>query len=186
MRRLRTALATTAVACLLTACGGGGNPEPAPLPRTSSPSPTASPSATPPVMPAAARGNSRHSAQAFVRHYVDVLNYATFTGDTAAARTLDDASCKSCQRMLGAIDSIYRGQGAVVGGAWAPTPIGDARFPDRQGWTIDARIRYGPQTVTERSGAAPKRYTGGSRIVSFILRATTNGGWSVSEWTRSG
>ena len=87
MRQLLTALATTTAACLLTACGGSGNPEPAPLPTTSTPSPTASASPTPPAMPAAAREKTKAGAIAAVRHFLKAMAFAGDTGQTSVFGT---------------------------------------------------------------------------------------------------
>ena len=185
MRGRHTLAAICGVLCLLLALtsGCGGSPEPKPPPKAE-PSTSPSPSATPPVMPAAAKATTRSGARAFVRHYVDVLNYATFTGDTSAAHALDAGKCESCNRMLASIQTIYDGGGHVEGGAWTPTPVSDVRHPGGKGWTVDAKVTYGPQQVFQTADATPKKYTGGGRLVSFIL-APHGEGWKVTEWTRS-
>jgi len=183
--RLTTGLAAGLVATglLLSGCGGD-SPEPKPLPKESKSSPSASPSATPPEMPVAAKKKTRAGAIAFVRHYVAVLNYATFSGQTSAARALDGGKCSSCKRMLASIDSVYEKGGRVEGGAWKPTPVSDIPHPGGSGWTVDAKISYGPQVVYATADAEPKKYTGGGRLVSFILESS-GGAWEVSEWTRA-
>jgi len=172
-----------AAGLLLSGCGGD-SPEPKPLPKDSKISPSESPSATPPAMPAAAKKKTKAGAVSFVRHYVAVLNYATFSGETDAARAMDGGKCKSCTRMLASIDSIYEKGGRVVGGAWKPTPVSNVPHPGGKGWTVDAKIAYGPQSVYASADAKPKKYTGGGRLVSFILEAS-RGGWRVTDWTRA-
>ena len=80
--RLTTGLAAGLVAAglLLSGCGGD-SPEPKPLPKDSKSSPSASPSATPPEMPAAAKKKTKAGAIAFVRHYVELINYAGRSGE---------------------------------------------------------------------------------------------------------
>lgn len=187
----RLAAGSTAVAVLLAfAAACGGSPEPQPLPKPSSstsPSPSASASAepTPPVMPEAAGAKTKAGAEAFVRHYVDVLNYATFTGDTETAQALDGGKCTSCDRMLKSIKHVYDSGGRVEGGAWTPTPVGQAPFPDGSGRTLDVKITYGPQSVFADAKSEAKRYTGGGRLVSFVLEIKAGGGWQIAEWTRA-
>src|SRR5689334_5309504 len=122
--RARQQLAVVVGVLCFAVAGCGGSPEPKSLPKKS-PSPSASRSVTPPVMPDAAKETTKAGATAFVRHYVDVLNYATFTGDTEPAHSLDGGKCKSCERMLASIESIYSAGGHVEGGAWTPTPVSD-------------------------------------------------------------
>jgi hypothetical protein len=182
----RLAAGLIAAGLVLAGCGGSAEPKSLPAP-TKSPSPSASPSAAPtaPVLPEAAKAKTKAGAEAFVRHYVQVLNYATFTGKTDAARALDDGKCSSCQRMLASIDAIYTKGGNVKGGAWTPTLVSDVPHPGGNGWTVDAKITYGPQTVVRATNAQPEKYTGGGRLVSFILETSRDGGWQVREWTRA-
>ena len=84
----RSAGGVVASVAVLTASlvGCTSNAEPSTLPTptlSASPSASPSPSATPPTMPAEAEGTSPRAAKAFVRYWVDALNYATTTGDTA-------------------------------------------------------------------------------------------------------
>lgn len=173
-----------ASACLglgLAGCGGSAKPSTLPKPSASS---SPSPSATPPVLPAAAKEKTKAGAIAFVRHYVDVLNYATFSGETDTARKLDGEHCESCERMLAAIDAIYENGGQVEGGAWKPSPVSQAPQPGGNGWAVDTKISYGPQDVVPSKGAEAKHYTGGGRLVTFLVEYRS-GTWAVSEWTRA-
>ena len=55
-------------------CSDEAAPSGSPVPSDSS---SATPSASVPALPDAARGRSPEAAEAFVRHYVDLINYAT-------------------------------------------------------------------------------------------------------------
>jgi hypothetical protein len=183
--RWQPRFAAVAALVLLLVAGCGGDPKPKSLPSPkASPSPSASASATPPLLPDLARQNTRAGAIAFVKHYVNVLNFVTFNGNVEAARVLDAGHCTSCNRMLGAIDSIYTKGGHVAGGAWTPTVVSDVRNPSRKGWTVDAKVSYGPQEVTRSANAQPQKYTGGGRVLTFILTFSPEG-WKVSDWTRA-
>ncbi len=96
---------------LLAACSAGSEDEsanPAPtaeptptLGQAGSPEPTG-PQVTEPTLPAAARGSSVRSAKAFVRHYIDLLNYAMVTGDTRAFRAVS-APMRRMQTVRGSL-----------------------------------------------------------------------------------
>jgi len=103
------------------------NPSPAPLPtqstestQSSSPSDTAtpSPSETPPVLPAAARGTSENAAKAFAGYYVDVVNFAMRTGETASLRALATAGCTTCIAISDRIQEVYDQGGRLEGRGW--------------------------------------------------------------------
>lgn len=50
----------------------------------------------PPDLPAAGQEGTLEGAEAFVRHYIDLLNYASGTGDTKALAEVSDRECGGC------------------------------------------------------------------------------------------
>ena len=86
--------------------------EPSPLESPSgSASPSASPSAAaadaPPSMPPEARGTTAASAEAFVRHWVAVLNYSGPAGESAELRRLSTKACVDCDAIADFIDTVW-------------------------------------------------------------------------------
>ncbi len=88
----RPALVGLVVALAVGLAGCSDDPAP-----SGSPQPTASSSATPsasvPTLPEAAKGDGPKAAEAFVRHYVDLINYGLATLDS---RPLAEASTEEC------------------------------------------------------------------------------------------
>ena len=83
--RLLLPLCAAALAgSLVSGCTSSAEPSPLP-PTPSSSSAAPSPSPTPPSLPPEAEGTSPKAAKAFVRHWVDTINYAMSTGDTQFA-----------------------------------------------------------------------------------------------------
>ncbi len=113
----------------LAGCSGESAPKPAPP----SSSPTASDSASdepsnaapspsveePPEMPAAAKGTSKKSAEAFVRYAVEVLNYTsqTLRRETAARRSRHE-DCAGCASLAPYVEGIRAARAACVAGMW--------------------------------------------------------------------
>jgi hypothetical protein len=167
----------------LAACGGDDSPPEAEPTRTAS-TPTTTPSPTPPTLPAAAKGRGAASAKAFVRHYIDVLNYATFTGDVSALRHLGAKHCGSCQNVVNGIRSIYVAGGTVKGGAFKVTKMDALAHPASHGYTVDAFTKFSAQRIYRTSlRKHPDRYKAGSNIFSFILARRQR--WVVRDWSRS-
>src|SRR5436190_10373811 len=170
--------AVMALLCLLLA-GCGGNPEPKPAPKAE-PSSSPSASATPPVLPAAAKPKTKAGADAFVRHYVSVLNYAGASGDTGPLRDLSLDTCVKCAALTNGIDRVYGAGGELNGGGW--TVVGTKAYGWRQGhFFLDARINSAPQQLVPKKGAAPQQFAGAkNRLRSFVLERDSTG-WKVSE-----
>ena len=95
-----------AAAVLLAGCGSEDPREP-----KGHSTPSATPAATPPTMPAQARENTPAGAIAFVKHYIDVFNYASNTGDVADLQKLSDPECDGCNSYI----RLYKGTYAAGG-----------------------------------------------------------------------
>ena len=118
-RRRRALAAALALALAATLSGCQSNPEPPPLDHAAtSASPAPSPTLNAPTLPPEARGTSKAAAKAFVRHWIEVLNYAGPTGDTAALRQLSDEDCAACRAIADFIEQIYGGGGQIRGEGW--------------------------------------------------------------------
>lgn len=70
-------------------------------------------------MPAAARENTAAGAIAFVRHYIDVFNYASNTGDVAELQLLSDPKCEGCTSYIDTIQSSHSSGGDIEGFRWS-------------------------------------------------------------------
>ena len=156
---------------MLTGCDS--NPSPAPLP-SESPSPSSSspsPTAPPPTLPAAAKGTSEAAAKAFVRYWIDTLNYATATGETNALQNLGTADCESCKNFSDTIDEIYGAGGEVTSEGWdlrSATPV--ANQP-RNMPILQLSMFLHPQTVRKTAGSAREQLDGGRQpMTMFLLR----------------
>ena len=58
-------------------------------------------------MPAQAKQDTPEGAAAFVKHYIDVFNYAASTGDVDELSRLSDPACKPCRRYADKFEAIY-------------------------------------------------------------------------------
>jgi hypothetical protein len=124
---MRRAFAAAALALCLSA--GCSDDEPGPTPTTSSSSsdgmtasgspPTATiTTPTPPELPDAARAKTTAGAKAFVKYYVDVLNYGYRYQDESALRKISATACKICQSFRRNIHHLKQSGGRQIGGSW--------------------------------------------------------------------
>ncbi|MEJ5914432.1 DUF6318 family protein, partial [Pseudokineococcus sp. 1T1Z-3] len=95
-------------------------PTPAPPAPTSStapePTPTAEPTQTPPPLPPEAGTGDAVGAEAFIRHFFDVSNYAYLSGETVGLRALSDPGCNTCNDMISYFDDVTGSGGRLEGG----------------------------------------------------------------------
>src|SRR5215204_1221407 len=95
--------------------GSCSDPEPK-EPKSSPTSPA--PTATAPTMPTQAEENTPEGAAAFVKHYIDVFNYASNTGDVEELSRLSSPECEGCQSYIKLYRDTYEAGGYFEGGEW--------------------------------------------------------------------
>lgn len=167
--------------CLLVSGCGGDDPQPAPSP-TKSPSPSET-TPTPPEMPEAARERDRAGSELFVRHYIELLNHAQSTGETAPMREAEEPTCRSCKSIREDLENLYASGGSLEGGSWKIARVLDSSASGDSGRVISLVVEFGPQVVRRPAPAKPERLEGGSLPLTMNLSATREG-WIVRDWTR--
>lgn len=106
------------LAVLLTLGACSSDPEPKEPKRTAT---SATPTATPPTMPAQAKEDTPEGAFSFSRHFVDTLNFGVSTGATEPLASLSSESCSACVKYRQTIESDHRDGGQVEGFKWTIT-----------------------------------------------------------------
>lgn len=155
----RAVLACAALGCALTlaSCSGSGASD------TGSDQPGSG-------VPSYATENSRHGAQQFAAYWVDSLNQATTSGDTAQLKTLALDSCDVCADFAAHLDRIYAAGGHVDTDGWKVTSVVPvAGQPDNlPGFQVQADVA--PQTVYESKDAKPEKYKGGTESMQMFIK----------------
>ena len=129
-------------------------------------------------MPPEARGTTPAAAEAFVRHWVEVLNYSGPAGESAALRRISTKACVDCDAIADFIDTVSRGGGRISGRGWTFVSSKSVRRVSSHAATVQADIRVNPQTVIVKRGARPQRFRGGERLKTFHLSSAT-GMWKL-------
>ena len=123
VNRSRTALtALSMISVLALGACSGDDPEP----KVADPSPSAtlpsSPSTTPvsgpvePTMPAEARGTDAAAAEAFVKFYWEMVNYAEQSSDLAGLRRIAAPECNACKQGMRYLKDVFEAGGEIAGG----------------------------------------------------------------------
>lgn len=161
----------------LSGCAGEEPVEPPPLaaPTTASPSATPTPSPSgPPTLPPEARGTSDKAAIAFVRHWIDLVNYAGDTLDTRPLRVVSAPSCDGCLGGIRALESIRSRGGKLLNHQWT---IRSTELVSRSPELLQVRVMFdiAPSQTIERAGAQPEKLKGGPKVYVFDVQRSETG-----------
>lgn len=186
MRRsgvLAHAVVCSMLALALAGCGSS-NPKPAspasePVP--SSVTPTASASPVAPTLPAEAKGTSAAAAKAFVRHFVETLNYSETSGDTTALRTLYSRECAFCEGISDGLDRIKLHGGAIKTTGWTVLGLDMSNPSAGRPIQVVATVRVAPQTVIMKRGAKAEHFGGQTHGVRRFLLRERDGMWLITD-----
>ena len=137
-RRRRIVAAAVALALLpVTACSGGGTtPGATAAPESSGPTASPTPTATPtptasykpadasgkaqnvpvPVLPEAAKAETKEGLEAFARYWFQLLSYGYETGDVSRLVNITSPDCRSCDRAKTVMTGWHEAGRWLVGG----------------------------------------------------------------------
>ena len=166
---MRLVALVMAAALLFAGCTEDRPKEPDP---TTKPSPTA----TVPSMPAEATQKTVGGAAAFVKHYVDVLNYASNTGDVKELQKLSDPKCEGCNTYIDLFKRTYEAGGYYKDAEWSLSDL-EATHQDSTLVVFAAAHVPGGRFKTS-SSAAEKRGKTEDPDLAFEP-SLTNGNWSL-------
>ncbi|WP_193605024.1 DUF6318 family protein [Nocardioides dongkuii] len=187
----RVLLAGVAVTLgLLSGCSDDADPSPmvSPTPSSSSAGST-SPSHAPtpagpvePTLPPEAEGDDAAAAEAFVRHYWEMVNYAQATGDVAGLRRLESPTCEACAGGRRTIEETYGAGGSIEGGEARVSSAQAGRLGTAVGrvFGVTVEVDIAEQVVNE-PGAETVRHDGGTFTFDFIVQ-NERGSLLVARW----
>lgn len=163
-----------ATAFVLGACTS----KPAPLePSGPPPSASASPTITVPTPVAQVSEDTPEGAAAFVKHYVDVFNYAAATGDVEELSRLSSPDCGGCQSYITLYRDTYKAGGYFKGGDWK---IGDFQVkPGEADTVLFAKVTSEAGTYVTESGSSPQPGNGENSDLTFVAKRTAQG-WMLT------
>lgn len=180
----RAAIAAATLPLLL---GGCTDDDPVPqIPDPTTPSPTASETSTEPVeptLPPEAQGKGAKAAEAFVRHYYAMVNYAQATGDTKGLKPLALASCAACSGGLDFIEDIYARGGTNEGGEYtvvSSKTTGRRIEGPNPSYYLTVVTENTRQTISG-AGDLDAVYEAGKSTLQFQVVGNPEG-WQVASW----
>jgi hypothetical protein len=192
-------LAATVLA--LAACNGGGN-TPAAEPTSASPSVSATPSGTPtpaaaykpadatgkaqnvpvPVLPAAAKAETKEGAIAFAGYWFKVLSYSYETGDLKLLESVTSQSCGPCEKAKKVISAWYEEGRWLVGGKIS-TPAIETTFSKGAdtNYKVAVQAHQVPLTYVRADGTVSKTDPKGDDTGNLLLISYRDAAWHLND-----
>ena len=128
-------------------------------------------------MPAAAKGDGRAAAKAFVKYYIDLINYAEVTGDVRPLQRVTTHRCHDCKAIIDAISNTYQRGGWYRTAGWVPSEWFVVLTAESSG-TVAASI-HSPEQRYKPSGEAAVRFVDSSDFVMQFRLSYVARGWAV-------
>ena len=135
-------------------------------------------------MPPEARGTTAAAAEAFVRHWVKVLNYSGPAGDSRQLRRISSSDCLDCDAIADAIQRVSREGGTIAGRGWTVLRLRPSHGPPGNHWVVRADVQVHPQTVVPRRDGKPQKFAGGRRL-KIMYVASKRGSWVMERLDQS-
>ncbi|WP_426979816.1 DUF6318 family protein [Pseudarthrobacter sp. O4] len=187
----------------VTACSGGGaEPNASPSAGTQSPSVSPTPSATPsptasykpadasgraqnvpvPVLPEAAKLETKEGLEAFARYWFQLLSYGYETGDTSRLLAITSRECRACERAKEVMTGWHEERRWLAGGK-TDTPSVSTTFLVAPDGNYQVAIQVSQTAISYYNSdgtlhqATPKPEDTGN----LMLAAFRDGAWYVNN-----
>ncbi|WP_427004612.1 DUF6318 family protein [Pseudarthrobacter sp. H2] len=201
-RRAVAAVAVAASLLLTTACSNGGSSPGAP-PATESPSalvtstPTVTPTPTPsykpadasgkaqnvpvPVLPEAAKVETKDGLEAFARYWFSQLNFAYETGRLGGLNSVTAPDCEFCTNVTRALATNYEGDRWLAGGRIETPSISTTYTAQADGdYQVIVQVQQASITYYRPGGTEFRTSTPPSDTGNVMLAAFKDGQWHLS------
>ncbi|BCW65967.1 hypothetical protein NicSoilB4_07300 [Arthrobacter sp. NicSoilB4] len=187
----------------VTACTGGGTtPSASAAPATSSPAASPTPTATPtptasykpadasgraqnvpiPVLPEAAKAETKEGLEAFARYWFQLLSYGYETGDVSRIVDITSPTCRACERAK-AVMTGWNDEGRWLVGGKVDTPSVSTTFIVAPDGNYQVAVQGSQASISYYNAdgtlhqAAPKPEDTGN----LMLAVFRDGAWYVNN-----
>lgn len=208
-RRRRIFAAAVALSLLsVTACTGGGTtPGATAAPESSSPTASPAPTATPiptasykpadasgraqnvpvPVLPEAAKAETKEGAIAFAEHWYEALNYAYQTGDFGPLDAVTGPGCRMCAKVRPGIVE-WNSEGRWIAGGLVEVKGAFTEFVKTADghYQVTTQLEQ-PDGSLHRADSSIEKSVPASQVLADIMTIRfTDGGWNAVDVDRLG
>ncbi|GCD91451.1 DUF6318 family protein [Nocardioides sp. LS1] len=135
-------------------------------------------------MPEAAKAHTAAGAEAFVKFYWEMVNYAQFTGDLDALEQLGEDGCAACNGGVKFLRNVYAKGGTVKGGRSTVSELHATRLSvgNHDAYEVTFKLANTLQVIDYEGDKDDQRYPAAIVSGQFVVDPATPG-WSVGFWT---
>ena len=167
--------------------------------QSASPSVTATPTPTPvavykpatstgraenvpvPVLPEAAKANSKEGLVAFARYWFQVLSYAYETGDLTDVRSMSGPNCGLCTNLEKALTAAWSDSKWIDGGR-IETPVVEGNFEADESQQITVQAIQELIEIRRADGSLFQEPTEASNRAMLVVATFGTNGWTLIDF----
>jgi hypothetical protein len=131
-------------------------------------------------MPAKAKEDSAAGAVAFVRYWLNLLNYSGRTLDSDRLRKASSTRCVDCDAIADFIDKVKSHGGEIDGRGWQLLGTRDVHALNNRSFIIRGRVQVDAQRVVPRRGDKAQTFAGANRVKTFVV-ARSGPNWRLAR-----
>ncbi|MFF2246005.1 DUF6318 family protein [Arthrobacter sp. NPDC058130] len=206
-RRACAALLVSISLVSVAACSGGGTPPPGPPPSESQSPAASSPSATPtpaasykpadatgkaqnvpvPVLPEAAKAETKEGAVAFAKHWYALLNYAYQTGEFRLMDEVTDSSCRLCAKVRPGIVE-WNSEGRWIAGGLVQAKGAYTNFvkTSQGSYQVTTQLEQSAGTLYRANSSVEKSVPASQVLADIMILRFSDGRWTAMDIDRIG
>lgn len=133
-----------------------------------------------PSFPDDAAVDSLKGAEAFVRHYIDLLNYAANTGDIRALQRVSSRECSGCKTYEDLYRATYENGGYMREPGWTPTDLFAA---DEGAGSVGVLVTVRAPRMRYKLSADSKEKFGAADVYKLRFGVSRrSGAWVVNDF----
>ncbi|GAA1110301.1 hypothetical protein GCM10009668_33680 [Nocardioides dubius] len=131
------------------------------------------------------RSADEAGAEAFVRHYFVLVNYAQATGDLEPLRAVSGAGCSACRGGIESLERLARKGQTVIGGDYSVARVRSVEGLGGGRFALRLVVDSTPQRVLNSAGDEVRRHAGAQTDVVLGVQAPgeSGGAWRVTRWS---
>lgn len=139
---------------------------------------TTGPAPTLPPMPPEAQEMTNEGAEAFVRYWFDLANYAQATGDTDPLMAQSGPECDMCAALRDGVEASYHDGGRVIGTLWTLT---QCSVITRRSEVFGVQITFDQSPGLELDSGSVLKQTLDGDHQTLVAVVSFHNGWHMGE-----
>lgn len=134
-----------------------------------------------PVLPEAAKTETKEGLEAFARYWFEQLNFAYETGNTSGLTSVTSDRCEFCSNISKSLEKNYQGDGWLAGGRIEAPSINTKFEPGTDGnYQVVVQVKQSTITYFKPDGSQFRKPTPPSDTGNVMLTAFRGGAWQVT------